>query len=115
MLGENYSLFHTIILRVFPGRSDGVLNPGGIRFGSSEIYEVLDQSFSSSAQPIIVDSLVVGQTIQGGADERVILFLKLADGETLSDDLRKRVKDEIRKKRSPRHCPEKVRRLIYND
>ncbi|KAG8747543.1 hypothetical protein FRC10_000679 [Ceratobasidium sp. 414] len=96
---------------VFKGiwrRSDGVLNPGGIRFGSSEIYEVLDQTFSSSAKPIILDSLVVGQSIQGGADERVILFVKLAEGETLADGLRKRIRDEIRRKRSPRHCPEKI-------
>jgi acetoacetyl-CoA synthetase len=57
---------------------------------------------------VIIDSLVVGQAIQGGADERVILFVKLAEGETLSDDLRKRIREEIRKKRSPRHCPEKV-------
>ncbi|KAJ1308642.1 hypothetical protein OPQ81_004336 [Rhizoctonia solani] len=93
---------------VMLGRSDGVLNPGGIRFGSSEIYEVLDQNFSAGAQPVVVDSLVVGQAIQGGADERVILFVKLAEGETLSDDLRKRIREEIRKKRSPRHCPEKI-------
>ncbi|KAF8681610.1 AMP-binding enzyme [Rhizoctonia solani] len=93
---------------VMLGRSDGVLNPGGIRFGSSEIYEVLDQSFSAGAQPLILDSLVVGQSIQGGVDERVILFVKLPEGETLSDDLRKRIREEIRKKRSPRHCPEKV-------
>ncbi|KAF8709107.1 AMP-binding enzyme, partial [Rhizoctonia solani] len=93
---------------VMLGRSDGVLNPGGIRFGSSEIYEVLDQSFSAGAQPLILDSLVVGQSIQGGADERVILFVKLPEGETLSDDLRKRIREEIRKKRSPRHCPEKI-------
>ncbi|CAE6454223.1 unnamed protein product [Rhizoctonia solani] len=93
---------------VMLGRSDGVLNPAGIRFGSSEIYEVLDQSFSAGAQPVIIDSLVVGQAIQGGADERVILFVKLAQGETLSDDLRKRIREEIRKKRSPRHCPEKI-------
>ncbi|GAB1520069.1 hypothetical protein RhiTH_003142 [Rhizoctonia solani] len=93
---------------VMLGRSDGVLNPGGIRFGSSEIYEVLDRSFSAGAQPLILDSLVVGQSIQGGADERVILFVKLPEGETLSDDLRKRIREEIRKKRSPRHCPEKV-------
>ncbi|CEL59546.1 acetoacetyl-CoA synthetase [Rhizoctonia solani AG-1 IB] len=93
---------------VMLGRSDGVLNPGGIRFGSSEIYEVLDQTFSAGAQPLIVDSLVVGQAIQGGADERVILFVKLPEGETLSDDFRKRIREEIRKKRSPRHCPEKI-------
>ncbi|KAG8692015.1 hypothetical protein FRC11_012361 [Ceratobasidium sp. 423] len=89
---------------VMLGRSDGVLNPGGVRFGSSEIYDVLDQSFSAG----ILDSLVVGQAIQGGADERVILFIKLVQGETLSDDMRKRIREEIRKKRSPRHCPEKI-------
>ncbi|CAE6455479.1 unnamed protein product [Rhizoctonia solani] len=93
---------------VMLGRSDGVLNPGGIRFGSSEIYEVLDQGFSAGAQPVIVDYLVVGQAIQGGTDERVILFVKLTEGETLSDDLRKRIREEIRRKRSPRHCPEKI-------
>ncbi|KAG9123355.1 hypothetical protein FRC07_015052 [Ceratobasidium sp. 392] len=90
------------------GRSDGVLNPNGVRFGSSEIYEVLDQAFSSSVQPIILDSLVIGQAVQGGADERVVLFVKLAEGKILTDDLRKRIKDEIRKRRSPRHCPEKI-------
>ncbi|CAE7229238.1 unnamed protein product [Rhizoctonia solani] len=111
MLGETECSGYSILayrLCGRTGRSDGVLNPGGIRFGSSEIYEVLDQSFSAGAQPIIIDSLVVGQATQGGADERVILFVKLVEGETLSDDLRKRIRDEIRKKRSPRHCPEKI-------
>jgi acetoacetyl-CoA synthetase len=109
MLGKaEFSVFNHFCSLNAPGRSDGVLNPGGIRFGSSEIYEVLDQTFSAGAQPLIVDSLVVGQAIQGGADERVILFVKLPEGETLSDDFRKRIREEIRKKRSPRHCPEKV-------
>lgn len=45
----------------------------------------------------------------------MILFVKLAEGEILSDDLRKRIRDEIRKKRSPRHCPEKVFAYIPED
>ena len=57
---------------------------------------------------MILDSLVVGQTIQGGADERVILFVKLKEGEMLSEALVKAVKMEIRAKRTARHVPEKV-------
>ncbi|KAG9050543.1 hypothetical protein FS837_004727 [Tulasnella sp. UAMH 9824] len=90
------------------GRSDGVLNPGGIRFGSSEIYNVLDAAFSSSSAHHIVDSLVVGQAIQGGVDERVVLFVKLADGRVLDDALRKAVKTEVRARRTARHVPEKI-------
>jgi acetoacetyl-CoA synthetase len=56
------------------GRSDGVLNPGGIRFGPTDIYSVLETSeFAAS----IDDALVVGQMIDGGADERVLLFVKV--------------------------------------
>ncbi|KAG8952658.1 hypothetical protein FRC04_004020 [Tulasnella sp. 424] len=90
------------------GRSDGVLNPGGIRFGSSEIYNVLDAAFSPSSAHHIVDSLVVGQAIQGGVDERVVLFVKLADGRVLDDALRKAVKTEVRARRTARHVPEKI-------
>jgi hypothetical protein len=110
------------------GRSDGVLyvsryaqtnsihscwtrNPGGIRFGSAEIYQVLDLCFSpiaTTADLVIADALVVGQPINGGADERVILFLQLPEGRTLHEDLVKRVKHEIRTRRSPRHVPARV-------
>ena len=87
-------------------------NPGGIRFGSAEIYDVIESYFAPSASVpaahTIVDSLVIGQSIDGGADERVILFVQLSQGETLSTDLEKKLKAEIRTRRSPRHVPSKV-------
>ncbi|KAK4055353.1 hypothetical protein OIO90_003191 [Microbotryomycetes sp. JL221] len=94
------------------GRSDGVLNPSGIRFGSAEIYEVCD-TFSPSADNagqfnVIEDSLVVGQKTQGGADERVVLFVKLVDGNELSEALLKEIKLRVRTARSARHVPERI-------
>ena len=111
------------------GRSDGVLyvpirahvasvinnfyrNPGGIRFGSAEIYEVLDLCFSS--QNVILDYLAVGQKTDGGADERVVLFIKLSLGQDLSPDFEARIKSEIRTRRSARHVPAKVGTLTQH-
>ncbi|CAG8635681.1 5578_t:CDS:2, partial [Racocetra fulgida] len=82
---------------VMLGRSDGTLNPGGVRFGSAEIYNIVE-SFSE-----VQDSLVVGQKI--GEDERVVLFLKMCDGMKFSDELVTRIKAKIRKDLSPRHVP----------
>ncbi|KIM46175.1 hypothetical protein M413DRAFT_16904 [Hebeloma cylindrosporum] len=94
---------------VMLGRSDGVLNPGGIRFGSAEIYDVLDQCFSNStAEYVIMDYLAVGQKIDGGVDERVILFLKLPPGDELTPAFETKVKAEIRSRRSPRHVPARI-------
>ncbi|KAK0453664.1 acetoacetyl-CoA synthetase [Armillaria borealis] len=97
---------------VMLGRSDGVLNPGGIRFGSAEIYDVIDLYFppnDDAPEPGIVDCLAVGQLIEGGTDERVILFVKLPDGHVLSETtLEQKIKAEIRKRRSPRHVPAKI-------
>ncbi|KAF8913910.1 acetoacetyl-CoA synthetase [Gymnopilus junonius] len=91
------------------GRSDGVLNPGGIRFGSSELYEVLDECFTNpSGEYIVTDYLAVGQKIEGGADERVILFIKIPTGHTLSSEFERRLKAEIRARRSPRHVPAQI-------
>ena len=56
----------------------------------------------------MVDCLVVGQGIRDGTDERVVLFVKLEDGCTLSDALITRIRAEIRKRRTARHVPEKV-------
>lgn len=56
----------------------------------------------------ITDCLAVGQSIEQGADERVILFVKLLEGEALSAELDKRIKSEIRARRSARHVPAKV-------
>ena len=108
------------------GRSDGVLyvpihssprqlfnsfyrNPGGIRFGSAEIYEVFDSYFSSqNAEHVVLDYLAVGQKTDGGADDRVVLFIKLPPGQDLSPSFEARIKSEIRSRRSPRHVPARV-------
>lgn len=57
------------------GRSDGVLNPGGIRFGPTDIYSVLENDEFSKLG--IEETLVVGLMVEGGADEKVILFVKV--------------------------------------
>ena len=80
---------------VMLGRSDGTLKPGGVRFGSAELYKVTDQL------KWITDSLAVGQQIKD--DERVVLFVKM-DGE-LTEALIKEIKAKIRVELSPRHVP----------
>ncbi|CAG8558428.1 12528_t:CDS:2 [Ambispora gerdemannii] len=82
---------------VMLGRSDGTLNPGGIRFGSAEIYNIVE-SF-----PQVQDSLVVGQKI--GDDERVVLFLKMVSQYGLEKELVNKIKTKIRLQLSPRHVP----------
>lgn len=84
-------------------------NPGGIRFGSSEIYDVLDFAFSkSTGAQHLLDFLAVGQKTDNGTDERVILFVKLSEDEHLSLDLESNIKAAIRERRSPRHVPSRV-------
>ena len=80
------------------GRSDGTLNPNGVRFGSAEIYNLVEP-FEE-----IADSLCVGQRTPDG-EERVILFLKMASGSTFEDSLTNRLKVHIRKHLSARHVP----------
>ncbi|ORX97489.1 acetoacetate-CoA ligase [Basidiobolus meristosporus CBS 931.73] len=82
---------------VMLGRSDGTLNPAGIRFGSAEIYNIVD-NFNE-----IEDSLVVGQ--KQDVDERVVLFLKMAPGCEFNEDLVSRLKLKIRQQLSARHVP----------
>ncbi|KAG6900780.1 hypothetical protein C0993_002204 [Termitomyces sp. T159_Od127] len=82
------------------GRSDGVLNPSGVRFGSGEIYSVMEK-FNSSVD----DSLCVGQRRPQDPDERVLLFLKMRPGIRLTPDLQSDIKTEIRKALSARHVP----------
>ncbi|KAJ7121268.1 acetoacetyl-CoA synthetase [Mycena crocata] len=82
------------------GRSDGVLNPSGVRFGSGEIYTVLEQ-FTS----VINDSLCVGQRRSQDKDERVLLFLKMRPGNPLDDRLVAEIKSAIRTALSARHVP----------
>jgi acetoacetyl-CoA synthetase len=85
---------------VIYGRSDTTLNPGGVRIGTAELYRLVE------TLPEIADSLAVGQRWEG--DERVILFVKMAAGEELTDDLRERLRRSIREYVSPRHVPAKI-------
>ncbi|XP_795289.2 acetoacetyl-CoA synthetase [Strongylocentrotus purpuratus] len=80
------------------GRSDGTLNPNGVRFGSSDIYNIVEHLKE------IQDSLCVPQR-NALNEERVILFLKMAPGMTFDPQLVKRVKVEIRSELSARHVP----------
>ncbi|TPX15237.1 uncharacterized protein E0L32_004514 [Thyridium curvatum] len=80
------------------GRSDGVLNPGGVRFGAAELYGIVDQ-FSE-----VQDCIAVGQRRKLDADEQVLLFLKVKTP-PLSDGLRDRIRTTIRKQLSSRHVP----------
>jgi acetoacetyl-CoA synthetase len=85
---------------VIHGRSDAVLNPGGVRIGTAEIYrqvEKLDE---------VVESIAIAQPWKG--DERVVLFVVLRDGLALDDALRARIRDVIRRNTTPRHVPAKI-------
>lgn len=88
------------------GRSDGVLNPGGIRFGPTDIYSVLDTDEFHAIG--LEETLVVGLMIDGGSDEKVILFVRLRDGVDLDEGLLKKIKTSIRLARSARHVPGKI-------
>jgi len=82
------------------GRSDAVLNPGGVRIGTAEIYRQVEQLAE------VVESIVIGQEV--GHDVRVVLFVKLREGLTLDEALTERIKRQIRSNTTPRHVPAKV-------
>jgi len=89
---------------VIYGRSDAVLNPGGVRIGTAEIYrqvEGLDE---------VMESLVIAQDWPPGqsGDVRVVLFVRLRDGMRLDDALVERIKRRIRDNTTPRHVPARV-------
>ncbi|KAI1133819.1 acetoacetate-CoA ligase [Hypoxylon sp. FL0543] len=83
------------------GRSDGVLKPAGVRFGSAEIYNVLTKFFGSE----IEDAVCVGRRRETDRDETVCLFVVMAERKQFTPELRERIKDVIRKELSPRHVP----------
>jgi len=85
---------------VIYGRSDATLNPGGVRIGTAEIYSLLD------TMPAIADAVCVGQKWRD--DTRVILFVVMAPGYTLSDELVDTIKRHIRQHASPRHVPARI-------
>ena len=82
------------------GRSDAVLNPGGVRIGTAEIYRQVEQL------PEILESLVIGQRWNG--DERIVLFVRLREGARLDAELKQRIREHIRRNTTPRHVPAKI-------
>jgi acetoacetyl-CoA synthetase len=82
---------------VIHGRSDAVLNPGGVRIGTAEIYRQVEKVEQ------VLESVAVGQDWQG--DVRVVLFVRLQDGLLLDEALRQRIRQVIRQFTTPRHVP----------
>jgi len=90
---------------VIYGRSDATLNPGGVRIGTAEIYRQVEQL------PEVLESLVIGQQVpdaEGGEDVRIVLFVRLVESQTLTDELKERIRLQIRKNASPHHVPKKI-------
>jgi acetoacetyl-CoA synthetase len=82
------------------GRSDTILNPGGVRIGTAEIYSLVEHI------PEVLESLVVGQDWKD--DVRILLFIRLKEGFSLTSDLKDTIKKKIRTHASPRHVPAKI-------
>ena len=85
---------------IIHGRSDAVLNPGGVRIGTAEIYrqvEKLDE---------VLESIAVGQNWDG--DVRVVLFVVMREGSELDDDVRDKIRQLVRENTTPRHVPAKI-------
>jgi acetoacetyl-CoA synthetase len=87
------------------GRSDATLNPGGVRIGTADIYAQVETIEE------VVDSLAVGQNWDD--DVRIVLFVKLAHGVQLSDELKQKIRKTIRENATPRHVPAKI--IAVND
>ena len=82
---------------IIHGRSDATLNPGGVRIGTAEIYNQVEQMDE------VLEAICIGQTWQD--DVRVVLFVRLAEGNQLDDDLVRKIKSRIRTGATPRHVP----------
>jgi acetoacetyl-CoA synthetase len=85
---------------IIHGRSDVVLNPGGVRIGTAEIYRQVEQI------PEVLEAVCVGQDWQG--DVRVVLFVRLGEGAVLDDVLREKIRRRIKENCTPRHVPAKI-------
>ncbi len=100
----DYILIHSKTGGVtFYGRSDAVLKPSGVRIGTAEIYNVVEEL------PEIEDSVAIGQSWKG--DLRIVLFVKLAPGHSLTDDLKDKIRKSLRENASPRHVPAVIREV----
>lgn len=84
----------------FHGRSDSVIKRAGVRIGTAEIYDVVERLEG------IADSLAVGQNWQG--DQRIILFVRLATGYSLTEKLEEAIRKALREDASPRHVPDAI-------
>ena len=84
----------------FFGRSDAVLKPSGVRIGTAEIYNQVEKLEE------IADSLAIGQDWKG--DQRVLLFVKLKEGYSLTDELQNKIRKNLRENASPRHVPARI-------
>jgi acetoacetyl-CoA synthetase len=82
------------------GRSDAVLNPGGVRIGTAEIYRPVEQLDE------VAEALAIGQDWEH--DVRVVLFVRLAPGVALDDALEKKIRTAIRTHATPRHVPARI-------
>ncbi len=89
---------------IIHGRSDATLNPGGVRIGTAEIYRQVEQV------PEVLESIAVGQDWDG--DVRIILFVRMKDGNQLDDVIREKIKKQIRSGASPRHVPAKILQVV---
>ena len=85
---------------VIYGRSDAVLNPGGVRIGTAEIYRQVDKIEA------VLESIVIGQEWKN--DVRVVLFVKMREGQELTDSLIQEIKLVIRTECTQRHVPAKI-------
>jgi acetoacetyl-CoA synthetase len=85
---------------IIHGRSDATLNPGGVRIGTAEIYQRIEE------MPEILESVAVGQNWEN--DVRVVLFVRLVPGVRLDEELTKRIKETIRANTTSRHVPARI-------
>jgi acetoacetyl-CoA synthetase len=85
---------------IIHGRSDATLNPGGVRIGTAEIYNQVEQVAD------VLEALAIGQ--DWDSDVRVVLFVRLREGVALDASLEKQIRDKIRTGASPRHVPAKI-------
>ncbi|MCK6265700.1 acetoacetate--CoA ligase [Vibrio sp. ZSDE26] len=97
--GDDVTLTHNDGM-IFYGRSDTTLNPGGVRIGTAEIYQQVNQL------DYIQDSIAVGQT--HGEDERILLFVQTTNNQVLNEALCEDIKQRLKAKCSPRHVPWKI-------
>ena len=84
----------------FFGRSDAILKPSGVRIGTAEIYREVEKLEE------VADSLAIGQNWKG--DQRIILFVKMADGFSLTEELKYKINKTLRNNASPRHVPARI-------